>query len=307
VVREIDRINRKQLDLGDEASWHDDFKDSAYIYIGGIPYELTEGDIICVFSQYGEVLDINLVRDRETGKSKGFCFLKYDDQRSTVLAVDNFNGATLLGRTLRVDHSRDYRQLKKKKRRGHEDSESEESEEELDDDGKPRVKGFNVAPKGWLDPLVEESESEADSLEEGIDPDDPMREYLIEKRREERAAAGKEKKHRRKKIKEENVEREGKHRHRHRSHKDGEDRHRHRRHRHDKDRPRIEGERSRRRSEDRDRGDSDDEEARRPRRDRDDTLESRPRNYSREPYIINPSSDEVALGHIFIGAFQSDV
>ena len=261
MVREIDRINRKQLDLGDEASWHDDFKDSAYIYIGGIPYELTEGDIICVFSQYGEVLDINLVRDRETGKSKGFCFLKYDDQRSTVLAVDNFNGATLLGRTLRVDHSRDYRQLKKKKRRGHEDSESEESEEELDDDGKPRVKGFNVAPKGWLDPLVEESESEADSLEEGIDPDDPMREYLIEKRREERAAAGKEKKHRRKKIKEEDVERERKHRHRHQSHKDGEDRHRHRRHRNDKDRPRIEGERSRRRSEDRDRGDSDDEEA----------------------------------------------
>jgi RNA-binding motif protein, X-linked 2 len=222
---------------------HDDFKDSAYIYVGGIPYELTEGDIICVFSQYGEILDINLVRDRETGKSKGFCFLKYDDQRSTVLAVDNFNGATLLGRTLRVDHSRDYRQLKKKKRKGHEDSESESSEEELDEDGKPRVKGFNVAPKGWLEPLVEEDESEVDSLEEGIDPDDPMKEYLIERRREERAAMGKEKKHRRKRIKEEGEERERNHRHRHRylSENDNEERHRHRRHRHDKDRPRIKG------------------------------------------------------------------
>src|SRR5579859_388175 len=208
---------------------HDDFKDSAYIYVGGIPYELTEGDIICVFSQYGEILDINLVRDKETGKSKGFCFLKYDDQRSTVLAVDNFNGATLLGRTLRVDHSRDYRQLKKKKKRGHEDSESESSEEELDEEGKPRVKGFNVAPKGWLEPLVEEEEeSEVDSAEEGIDPDDPMREYLIEKRREEKAAAaGKEKKHRRKRVKEEEgeegeeVEKKHRHRHRHRSEKDG--------------------------------------------------------------------------------------
>ena len=208
---------------------HDDFKDSAYIYIGGIPYELTEGDIICVFSQYGEVLDLNMVRDRETGKTKGFAFLKYDDQRSTVLAVDNFNGATLLGRTLRVDHSRDYRQKTKRKRRRSNESESEESEVELDDEGKPRVKGFNVAPKGWLDPPVEdESQSEEEDLGEGIDLDDPMREYLIEKRREERE------KKPRKKIKEED---EGKHKHRHRSKKDREGR---QRHCHRSDRGRIE-------------------------------------------------------------------
>lgn len=210
---------------------HDDFKDSAYIFVGGLPYELTEGDVLCVFSQYGEILDLNYVRDKETGKPKGFAFLKYDDQRSTVLAVDNFSGANLLGRTLRVDHSRDYRQKSKKRRRGRDESESEESsEEELDDEGKPRVKGFNVAPKGWLDPPVEiKGESEEEDLGEGIDPEDPMRDYLIEKRREERAAAGggkKEKKHR-KRIKEEDGEER---RHRHRSRKDGEERHRHRHH-----------------------------------------------------------------------------
>ena len=43
--------------------------------------------------RYGEVVDINLVRDKKTGKSRGFCFAAYEDQRSTVLAVDNFNGA----------------------------------------------------------------------------------------------------------------------------------------------------------------------------------------------------------------------
>lgn len=42
--------------------------------------------------RYGEIVNINLVRDRKSGKSKGFCFLAYEDQRSTVLAVDNFNG-----------------------------------------------------------------------------------------------------------------------------------------------------------------------------------------------------------------------
>jgi RNA-binding motif protein, X-linked 2 len=231
---------------------HDDFKDSAYIFVGGIPYELTEGDIICVFSQYGEILDLNMVRDRETGKPKGFAFIKYDDQRSTVLAVDNSNGATLLGRTLRVDHSRDYRQAKRKRRRSDE-SESEESEVELDDEGKPRVKGFNVAPKGWLDPPVEEaSESEEENIEQGIDLDDPMRDYLIEKRREE-----KEKKSR-KKIKEDG---EGKHKHRHRSRKDKEERHHHR---HKSDRRRIEG--------NRDEGKRDGSRHRR----RDDTPERRP-------------------------------
>ena len=35
---------------------------------------------------------MNLVRDRDTGKSKGFCFVAYEDQRSTILAVDNLNG-----------------------------------------------------------------------------------------------------------------------------------------------------------------------------------------------------------------------
>lgn len=48
--------------------------------------------VLRVCCRYGEVVNINLVRDKKTGKSKGFCFLCYEDQRSTVLAVDNFNG-----------------------------------------------------------------------------------------------------------------------------------------------------------------------------------------------------------------------
>lgn len=48
--------------------------------------------VLRVCCRYGEVVNINLVRDKKTGKSKGFCFLCYEDQRSTILAVDNFNG-----------------------------------------------------------------------------------------------------------------------------------------------------------------------------------------------------------------------
>jgi RNA-binding motif X-linked protein 2 len=70
---------------------------------------MNEGDIAIVFSEFGEIVDLRLARDKITGKSKGFAFLAYQDQRSTVIAVDNFNGAEICGRTLRVDHVRKYK------------------------------------------------------------------------------------------------------------------------------------------------------------------------------------------------------
>jgi RNA-binding motif X-linked protein 2 len=76
------------------------------LVIGGLSYELTEGDLLTIFSQYGNPVHVNLIRDKETGKSKGFAYLKYEDQRSTWLAVDNFNGAEVMGRKIRVDHTR---------------------------------------------------------------------------------------------------------------------------------------------------------------------------------------------------------
>uniref|UniRef100_A0A674IUE6 RNA-binding motif protein, X-linked 2 n=1 Tax=Terrapene triunguis TaxID=2587831 RepID=A0A674IUE6_9SAUR len=110
-VKLINELNQREAELGiqEKVSWHAEYSDSAWIFVGGLPYELTEGDIICVFSQYGEIVNINLVRDKKTGKSKGFCFICYEDQRSTILAVDNFNGIKIKGRTIRVDHVANYR------------------------------------------------------------------------------------------------------------------------------------------------------------------------------------------------------
>ena len=64
-------MNDRELDMGlsgTNQSWHNEYKDSAWIFVGGLPYDLTEGDIICVFSQFGEIVHINLVRDLSTGK-----------------------------------------------------------------------------------------------------------------------------------------------------------------------------------------------------------------------------------------------
>uniref|UniRef100_A0A914IDU1 RRM domain-containing protein n=1 Tax=Globodera rostochiensis TaxID=31243 RepID=A0A914IDU1_GLORO len=112
-IESLNKINEKELSLGISGdlgkSWHQKYADSAWIYIGNLPFDLNEGDVLAVFSQYGEVVNLNLVRDRKTGKSKGFCFLCYQDQRSTVLAVDNFNGIKLVGRVVQVDHCENYK------------------------------------------------------------------------------------------------------------------------------------------------------------------------------------------------------
>ncbi|CAI5441344.1 unnamed protein product [Caenorhabditis angaria] len=112
-IKNQNALNDRELSLGYSGdlkkSWHSKYNDSAWIYVGGLNYDLTEGDMIAVFSQWGEVVNINMVRDRKTGKSKGFCFLCYQDQRSTILAVDNFNGITLAKRIIRVDHVEEYK------------------------------------------------------------------------------------------------------------------------------------------------------------------------------------------------------
>uniref|UniRef100_A0A8C6F3G4 RNA-binding motif protein, X-linked 2 n=1 Tax=Monodon monoceros TaxID=40151 RepID=A0A8C6F3G4_MONMO len=137
-VKLINELNEHEVQLGvaEKVSWHSECKDSAWIFLGGLPYELTEGDIICVFSQYGEIVNIVLVRDKKTGKSKGFCFLCYEDQRSTILAVDNFNGIKIKGRTIRVDHVSNYRAPKDSEEMDDVTKDSSEGSE----DGKPTRK-----------------------------------------------------------------------------------------------------------------------------------------------------------------------
>ncbi|XP_042459464.1 zinc finger CCCH domain-containing protein 25-like [Zingiber officinale] len=127
LAKRTQKINLTEAALGisDGASWQTKYKDSAYIFIGGIAFDLTEGDLLAVFAQYGEVVDVNLVRDKATGKSKGFAFLAYEDQRSTILAVDNLNGAKILGRIVRVDHVSNY----KKKEEEEEDEQRQKKRE----------------------------------------------------------------------------------------------------------------------------------------------------------------------------------
>ncbi|GAA5985109.1 hypothetical protein JCM10908_002526 [Rhodotorula pacifica] len=169
-IRHIQKLNEEELKSGTSASWHDQYKDSAYVNVGGLPVNLTEGDVITIFSQYGEIVDINMPRDANTGKPRGFAWLMYADQRSTVLAVDNLNGAQVLGRTLRVDHVLNYKQLERDQETGKLKERDEQS--------------FAAHPEKFLKKAGESDGSESDSSHGSIDPDDPMRDYLISQRRE---------------------------------------------------------------------------------------------------------------------------
>lgn len=97
-MKNVTKLSEQELRSGGvKSSWHDQYRGSSWIFVGGLPYDLTEGDVICVFSQYGEIVNVNLIRDKKTGKQKGFCFVCYEDQRSTNLAVDNLNGIKVCG------------------------------------------------------------------------------------------------------------------------------------------------------------------------------------------------------------------
>lgn len=111
-IKNLNKLNENEIKMGNvgtKTSWHNQYRDSAWCFYGGMPFELTEGDIICIFEQYGAVVNINLIRDKKTGKSKGFGFICYENQLSTDLAVDNFNGTQIIGRTIKVDHAGNYR------------------------------------------------------------------------------------------------------------------------------------------------------------------------------------------------------
>ena len=53
LVKRIQKLNSTEANLGisEDASWHAKYRDSAYVFVGGLPYDLTEGDLLAIFAQ----------------------------------------------------------------------------------------------------------------------------------------------------------------------------------------------------------------------------------------------------------------
>lgn len=76
------------------------------IYVGNLPYNATEEDLMGHFAQYGSVDEVKIIMDRETGRSRGFAFVRFSEEKEAENALAA-NGAEFQGRRLKVNLARE--------------------------------------------------------------------------------------------------------------------------------------------------------------------------------------------------------
>ena len=76
------------------------------IYIGNLAYETREEELRSEFEVYGEVQEVTVVRDRDTGRSRGFGFVEMPTSTEAESAISDLNGREVGGRTLTVNEAR---------------------------------------------------------------------------------------------------------------------------------------------------------------------------------------------------------
>lgn len=79
------------------------------LYVGNLDYTVTEQDLETLFSEHGELLSTTIVKDRYSGRSKGFGFVEFANNEDAQKAKQAINGQDLKGRALRVDDAREQR------------------------------------------------------------------------------------------------------------------------------------------------------------------------------------------------------
>lgn len=75
------------------------------LYVGNLPWTATEDEVRDLFGQYGEVQSVAIILERDTGRSRGFCFVQLADAAAKA-AIDGADGYLLGGRPLRVNEAR---------------------------------------------------------------------------------------------------------------------------------------------------------------------------------------------------------
>ncbi|MGM0497494.1 MAG: RNA recognition motif domain-containing protein [Bacteroidota bacterium] len=76
------------------------------IYVGNLNYKLQESELEEVFSEYGEVSSVKLIKDKYTGKAKGFGFVEMPDDEAANKAIEELDGKELSGRQMKVNKAR---------------------------------------------------------------------------------------------------------------------------------------------------------------------------------------------------------
>jgi RNA recognition motif-containing protein len=76
------------------------------LYVGNLSYDATEDELKTLFSQAGVVQSVAIIKDRETGRSKGFAFIEMSNQTEAQAAISQLNGKQYRDRALTVNIAR---------------------------------------------------------------------------------------------------------------------------------------------------------------------------------------------------------
>jgi len=76
------------------------------IYVGNLSFEASEKEIREEFSKFGEVSAVNMITDRETGRSRGFCFVEMPNDAEGKEAINGLNLQRIAGRAVTVNEAR---------------------------------------------------------------------------------------------------------------------------------------------------------------------------------------------------------
>ena len=79
---------------------------SVRLYVGNLPFSISEQEVEEMFRQIGVVESTNLVTDRDTGRSRGFAFVEMDSREAAEAAIASLNGREIDGRALTVNEAR---------------------------------------------------------------------------------------------------------------------------------------------------------------------------------------------------------
>jgi hypothetical protein len=80
------------------------------LYVGNLSFQTTEDTLLSTFAQFGEVTEVKLILDRETGRSRGFAFVSMGTEEGARQAIEQMNGAMLDSRPLRVNEAEERRE-----------------------------------------------------------------------------------------------------------------------------------------------------------------------------------------------------
>ena len=76
------------------------------IYVGNLSYEITDDEVKDLFSPHGEISSVSIIKDKQSGQSKGFGFIEMPNQAEAEEAIKALNESELKGRNIKVNQAR---------------------------------------------------------------------------------------------------------------------------------------------------------------------------------------------------------